>query len=345
MPRPMLTLSVILLLATPLWGDPPVQPKGERLLGFGINEGSIGFEKAFASAREAGLEFVELPTHWDDIEPKPEEYTNQWLDVADAYYPGVGTRMVISLNPIDTNRLRVPHDLRDKPLDDPEVIRRFQKAADYVLDRLPNTKLVAFAIGNEIDGHLGTDASQWKRYENFLRETSAHVRKRRPGVPVGTKIMAATLISRPTLAAGVHAHTDAVFATYYPLDGRFHVKPEESVRKDLQALLDAAGDRPLYLLEAGCPSSTELDSSDARQAEFVRSVFRFWDEHPRQLKAVNFNWLHDISQEEVQTYTKYYGASDRSFAQYLATLGLRSHDGQDKPAFRAMREETKARGW
>ena len=61
-----------------------VVPKGDRLLGLGINEGSIGFEKSFAAAREAGMQFVELSSQWDDIQPKPGEFTNQWLDVANA---------------------------------------------------------------------------------------------------------------------------------------------------------------------------------------------------------------------------------------------------------------------
>ena len=90
----------------------PPAAKGDRLLGLGINEGSIGFEKALSAARDAGLQFVDLPSQWDDIETKPGEFTNQWLDIANAYYPAIGIRLVISLNPIDTNKLRLPADLR-----------------------------------------------------------------------------------------------------------------------------------------------------------------------------------------------------------------------------------------
>ncbi len=37
--------------------------------------------------------------------------------------------------------------------------------------------------------------------------------------------------------------------------------------------------------------------------------------------------------------------ADRGFAEYLGTLGLRSHDGRDKQAFEALRRESSARGW
>ena len=168
--------------------------KGDRLFGLGINEGSIGFGKAFAAARDAGLQFVELPSQWDDIEPKPGEFTNQWLDIANAYYPAVGIRLVISLNPIDTNKLRMPADLSGKPFDDPAVIERYNKAADYVLSRVSKANLVAFAIGNEIDGYLGGDPKKWQQYARFFEATSEHVGRTRPGSTVGAKVMLSALV-------------------------------------------------------------------------------------------------------------------------------------------------------
>ncbi len=239
-----------------------VVPKGDRLLGLGINEGSIGFEKAFAAAREAGMQFVELSSQWDEIEPKPGEFTNKWLDIANAYYPAVGIQLVISLNPIDTNNLRLPSDLRGKPLDDPAVIRRFNKAADYVLSRVSKAELVAFSIGNEIDGYLGADKTKWKQYENFFKATSEHARRQRPDVPVGTKVMLPSLIGGTrSLAKSVNAHADAIFTTYYPLGDGFRVKPQAAVQADLAALLENYPMKPFCLLEAGCPSSTFLNSS------------------------------------------------------------------------------------
>lgn len=320
--------------------------KGDRLLGLGINEGSIGFGEAFAAARDAGLQFVELPSQWDDIEPKPGEFTNQWLDIANAYYPAVGTRLVISLNPIDTNKLRLPADLSGKPLDDPAVIERYNKAAEYVLSRVSKADLVAFAIGNEIDGYLGSDPKKWQQYVRFFAAASEHVRRTRPGVIVGAKVMLSSLVGGArALAEPVNARADAVLVTYYPLSDGFRVKSPSAVAKDLEGVVQQYPDKPIYLLEAGCPSSSYLGSSEARQAEFVREVFSFWDAHPRQLKAVNFIWLHDISDAEVQSYTKYYGVGQRAFAEYLGTLGLRSHDGKDKQAFQVLRQEAKSRGW
>ena len=54
---------------------------------------------------------------------------------------------------------------------------------------------------------------------------------------------------------------------------------------------------------------------------------------------MNFIWLHDISDAQVQSYTKYYGIGQRGFAEYLGTLGLRYHDGKDKQAFETLRQK------
>jgi hypothetical protein len=341
-----LAIQICLLAGVGAAEDNAVAAKGDRLLGMGINEGAIGFEQAFAAARGAGMQFTELATQWDDIEPKPGEFSNQWLDIANAYYPAVGIRLVISLNPIDTNRLRLPADLRDKPLDDPSVIERYNKAADYVLSRVAESQLVAFAIGNEIDGYLGADEKKWRQYERFFKATSKHIRNLRPGVTVGAKIMLPSLIGpNAAFARAVNEHADAVLTTYYPLGDGFRVKTPENVAKDLNAVFAQYKEMTVYLLEAGCPSSHFLGSSEARQETFVRNLFRFWDNHRQRLRVVNFIWLHDISDAEVQSYTKYYKLDQRGFVEYLGTLGLRHHDGRDKEAFTTLRREAKSRGW
>ncbi len=87
-----------------------------------------------------------------------------------------------------------------------------------------------------------------------------------------------------------------------------------------------------------------LVSAD-KQSQFVREVFTAWDKHHTRIRFINFIWLHDISQAEVKSYAKYYGLASKGFAEYLGTLGLRTHDGKAKPAFTTLHNEAKARGW
>jgi hypothetical protein len=136
-----------------------------------------------------------------------------------------------------------------------------------------------------------------------------------------------------------------ILVTYYPLEADFGVRPAEVVSGDLAALALRFPDRPIGVLEAGYPSSEELGSSQARQAEFVRQLFRAWDAHSEQVVLLNFTWLTDAPQAAVEAWLDYYGLRDRRFAAFLASLGLRGADGQPKPAFEVLAAEAHARGW
>ena len=126
--------------------------------------------------------------------------------------------------------------------------------------------------------------------------------------------------------------------TYYPLKDDFSAKEPGVVSQEIASLVSAYTDKPVYLLEAGYPSSASLGSSEEKQAQFVREMFKAWDIHRARLKIVNFIWLHDMSSREVAALEKYYGVSSTGFSGFLGTLGLRTHDGKDKQATLASME-------
>lgn len=109
------------------------EDKGNRLLGIGVNEGNIGFEKAFNKAKETNFNVIELAQQWDELETEKEVYTNFYLDIANDYYPNHNIKISLNLNPIDTTNLRIPKDLKDKKLNDKETIERFKKVIDYLM--------------------------------------------------------------------------------------------------------------------------------------------------------------------------------------------------------------------
>ena len=106
---------------------------------------------AFTLARDAGLEFIELPLAWDSIETAPGRYQSNILTIANAFFPARVVKVFLTVNPIDTNNLRMPADLKNKAFDDPEVIERYRRLLDYVFDQVGQLDLIGFGIGNEID--------------------------------------------------------------------------------------------------------------------------------------------------------------------------------------------------
>ncbi len=329
--------------------DAAVEPRDGRLLGISVNEGrDSDYDAAMLKAKELGLQVVELSLAWDDLEAAPYVYRPEpdYLAIANQYYPLREVAVALVITPIDTNNLRLPEDLRGRPMDDPELIERFNRLLDYVFSRIPDTELVSLAIGNEVDVYLGQDAEAWQAYGRFFEAGAAHARSLRPGLPVGVKITYEGLTgSERARSASLNRAADLVMATYYPLNADFSVREPEVVGADWDALVELYPDREIHFPEVGYPSSPVLGGSAEKQARFVEAVFRAWDRHAGQIRLVNFVWLHDITEEQLQAYSDYYGVRDGRFLAYLGSLGLRSAAGEDKPALGVLQEQARRRGW
>jgi hypothetical protein len=326
-------------------------PKGARTLGIQVNEAQDrDYFKAFAAAKALGMEAVSLSANWDDIETSPRVFAPRpnYFAMANAFYPSAGVRLDLFVRALDTNGFHLPRDLRGRPIDEPLVIDRFVNCLAWVFSQLPDVKLTFLGIGNEIDVSLRSDISGYRRYAHFVDAVRTKLKTRRPGLDVGASATLDGLIDKEKGGLGeVNRHTSAVIVTYYPLDSGAGVKDPSTVPRDFHRLTEAYPGRPIVFSEAGYPSSSELKSSERRQGEFVREVFRAWDEHASQVRQITFYHLTDSGPETVAQFTRYYGLSAGPFKAFLASLGLRTFAGSggDKEAFGILREEAHARGW
>jgi hypothetical protein len=329
---------------------PAPVPKGGRTLGIDVCVASDNdYGRAFALARSAGMDATQLSVYWDDIEKEPGTYAPapNFLAIANAFYPAQKTPLHLVIAVIDTTKKRVPKDLAGKPLDDPGVIDRFTKLLDYVFSQVPAVDAASLSIGNEIDGYLGSKEKGWKAYRAFFEAARAHMKGRRPGLAVGVKMMYAGLMKEGGPARALAGAADVVMVNHYPLNADFTVKDPAAVGADFDAVVSAFPGRPVFFTELGYPSGAACRSTEALQEAFVRRMFAAWDRHADAVRFVNLCILTDRPESFVKGSASYYGLGAPAFLDFLRTLGLRTHDGggADKPAFRALKEEAKARGW
>ena len=295
-------LIAVLLINQMAFGSQP-QPQGKRLIGHGISEGAVGFGKAFALARDAGLEFIELPLAWDAIETAAGTYGNKNLQIANVFFPAQGIEVFLTVNPIDTNNLRMPKDLQNKTFDDPEVIERYNRLIDYVFIQIPDLEVIGFGIGNEIDAYLANKKSRWRQYRKFYETTRQYVKSKRPELKVGTKAMMYGHIFNHTAALKkMNQHSDLIMVTYYPLRDGFRLREPSVVHDHFKSLTSIYKGRPISILEIGYPSSTYLKSSEKKQAAFIRELFTAWDNHRAQIRHMNFMWLHDVPDSKLKEF-------------------------------------------
>ena len=330
---------------------PDPVPKGDRLLVVDLNEAEgESFDDVVARARSIGATGSNLSMGWEEIETAPGVYSPviDFLAIAEAYFPAVDFSILLMIGPIDTNVERLPADLKGKALDDPEVIDRYKKLLDYVFAKIPTLKLTAFSIGNEVDAYLGSDLDAWAAYTTFYEATRDHVHSIRPTLPVGVKVRLEGLRGPfATEAARLNEKSDLILVTHYPIGDNFQVEEPSVLTDEFTRIVARYPNRPIIFAELGYPSSATNGSSEEKQAEFVREAFAAWDKVHENVTMISFGIMSDRSQEALDRYAEYYGLDDPGFTEFLRTLGLRSYadGGEDKAAWRALVEESEARGW
>ncbi len=325
--------------------------KGDRILAIDVNPAEDGdFEKAFELAKSAGMQAVSLTVSWDDIETQPSVYAAEAasLPTANVYYPLKGVKVNLIVTPFEAAGKRVPADLKALPLTDTRVVVRFKKFLDHVFSQLSAVDLNLVAIGNEVDLAIWDKKTLWGEYTEFSRQVVEYVKQKKPGVEVGVPGTLYGLTGRAkTELQKINEYTTVVFVSYYPLKEDFSVKDPGVVADEIGSLLAVYPGKKISFVETGYPSAAVLGSSEARQAEFVRNIFRQWDANASRIHTVTFAWMSDLSSSEMESFSRHYAIPDSKFKEYLRTLGMRTHPGagRNKSAFDALKAEATARGW
>jgi len=325
------------------------QPVGDRLFGIGLSESEDGFTSSFNTAMEAGIQIVELNIPWDSIEVSEGVYQDPMGGVLEAitFFGYYDIDVMLSLAVVNTVQSTVPGYLQNSDWDSPEMIEAFINLVDWVLSEIPqNVTILSISIGNETDLVLSGDACG--DYIQFVAETSDYIRSTYPDITLGVKntVTNGVLGEDLSFVQQVNQFTDVVMLTYYPQSPSFQVLDPETVHAHLQQIVNSFPGREIWLNEVGYQSGSEYcASTQTKQAHFYHEFFTAWDTNRQNIKLVLIDWLHDISSEQLMEMEEYYGISDPGFLEYLATLGLRYHDGTDKYAWPQLLEETQARGW
>lgn len=303
-------------------------------------------DKANRQALDTGVDAVVLAFMWSELEPSPGIYDTTLLEKFLAITDLFTMTPYLVIRTIDTVKLNLPADLLDssgnlaneRHFDDPVIAARFEALLDKVVPLMAAHRGFFISVGNEIDGWLGSHPQEVTPFIHFMTAARTHIQTLAPGMGVGATIMFNGVRDRLPLVAGVIAASDAAAFTYYPLNNDFTVRDPSVLFDDFDAMIAAAGDKPVLLQEIGYPSgylpTPSNGSSGEKQRQFVENLFKALSTRP-QIRFFSYFLLGDLSNAECDNLTVYYGLSVPAFREYLCSLGLYTGSGDAKPGFAA----------
>ena len=194
--------------------------------------------------------------------------------------------------------------------------------------------------------YLGADKDKWLQFQNFYEEISRYVKSKKPGLKLAAEATLPGIIGpAQEYIKELNRHSDVIGVSYYPMKENGDVKEPAALHQDLDDLVKLYESKPIYLYQFGYPSSKLLKSSPDKQAEFIHEAFKAWDKHAERIIMIDFTWLYDTPEQSIKEISRYYGINTRKFTEFIGTLGLCTHDGKEKPAFKTLQAEARTRGW
>lgn len=297
---------------------------------------------AFRLTHDLGIRGNAFTEKWSTFEPdngglqvaKFAEDTNGYL----AFYPDTS---LLGLQVLNTTAKETPADLLNVPFDDPQMLERFNALVDAMLAGIEHP-IRYLSIGNEVDVYLAAHPDEWDTYKTFYDGAVAHVHEVAPEIQVGVTVTYSGLLAHTDKIMRLNEASDVFILTYYPLGAGFTADNPEAPLTDFPRMTELAGGLPVVLQEVGYPSADLLGSSEAEQAQFVRSVFSAWKTAGSAIPFLDYFLLHDFNEELCSSLETYYGLKHPSFHAYLCTLGLRQANGTPKAAWQAFVDEATA---
>jgi hypothetical protein len=320
--------------------DAPAAPGNLRILGWprvavdanpATNESG---QQAFALVLGGGAGFVHLPPTWTEIEPQQGQYRWDAVDFRASVAYQNGLPINLNFRVVDTNHRSMPSAYASWAFDDQRLADRLIAALQALAPRTQG-QVRWIAIGNEIDVYFGTRQSEIAAYAALVKRVLPTVRGlfRDAQFTVNFTYGGLGTIDRFREITDL---ADCISFTYYPLNPDFTMRSPAAILDDLPRMVAAANTKSVILQEVGYPSSERLNSSTAKQAEFVTNVFEALLRQKGRVVGATFLFLSDLPTSTVDELVKYYDQPNvENFRAYLATLGLRTQGGTPKPAWDA----------
>ena len=355
--------------------------KGNRTLGIDIVDETTAstFMQNVSYAKAVGAEYFILDLLWNQIETAGSSTTctlGTYVDAGSRFatlnstLPSLDIKVTINFNLSTTNIWGLPSVFAGNDfIADPtlqatkdkmdNIACRYYNALNYALSQMPNVKVISLQIGNEIDYlSQATNPNFWANYWRFYAAAYTYAKTIRTTSIVNPLDIGVTAslsgltggkgeVIRQGLAA-LNQVSDFVSANYYPFEAGGSTEKISQINSKFSSLITAAGTKNIHIQEYGCQSGTISRSSTDLQTQCYSELLKIWDSNATKITHINLLRMNDLSYANAYASASSYStpsAPDATFVDYIQSLGLRTNDGQDKPAYSYIKTQLKKRGW
>ncbi len=294
----------------------------------------------FEMVVDAGMTFLVHNAKWNEFEPKKGQYSLDGLNFNIETAKRLNIPVAYTFRLIETVDRSMPGDLAKLKWTDPKVEERLLKVLETIVPRFEK-RVRWFMLGNEIDGYFGRHPDEIEAYAKLFAKAKRRIQELDPAIQVSSTLMYGGIRTLDGPMQPLNNQYDFLCFTYYPIRGDFTMKDPGIVRNDIGIMRQYAKGRKVVLQEVGYPSGSVNQSTEEKQAQFVRNIFRELRANSDMVEAACFWLLADLKDEFVRELTKFYGVDAGTFKSFLQTLGMFDAKGQPKPAWDVYRAEIK----
>lgn len=344
---------IAVVIAAIFLATQPVIPQKNEKLGLYIMTPSAtptisDLKDAYTEAASTGIGRSNIYLFWSTLEPQQGQYDWKIPDALMSLNKQNDLKVTLYFSIIN-NRVFGPFPtwMGEPQLDD-NLKEKTVKVLDDILSRYGIIDHVI--IGGEIDVYFREHENDITKYEEFFADIYKELKEKHPNVKFGNSFsLHGVLNHKQEDLVGKLNQGDFIAFTYFPVNTLNEIdKTPEDAGKNLEKILDLAGNKQIALMEISWSTAESVGGSKDGQAKFMKIAYDFYRKNEPRFEFLSWFRQYD---RPIESCMKSLNTSfDVSFgnefvlqrtAEYICGAGLIDIDKNPKPAWEEFKKQVR----
>ncbi|HSB56795.1 MAG TPA: hypothetical protein VLD38_03165 [Nitrosopumilaceae archaeon] len=302
---------------------------------------------AYAEAASTGIGRSNVYLFWSTLEPQQGQYDWKTPDALMSLNKQNDLKVTLYFSIIN-NRVFGPFPtwMGEPQLDD-NLKEKTVKILDDVLSRYGIIDHVI--IGGEIDAYFREHENDITKYEKFFTGIYNELKEKHPNVKFGNSFsLHGVLNHNQGDLVGKLNQGDFIAFTYFPVNALNEIdKTPEDAGKNLEKILDFAGNKQLALMEISWSTAESVGGSNDGQTKFMKIVYDFYRKNESKFEFLTWYREYDRSVDScMKSLNLDIGGISfgnefvlKNTAEYICSAGLFDIDKHPKPAWEEFKKQ------